>query len=48
LNGECSIPAFTIQHSFFLNVECCLRECCSLVRPAPHTHARLNRKSSIA
>jgi hypothetical protein len=28
--------AFTIQHSFFLNVECCLRECRSLVRPAPH------------
>ena len=28
--------AFTIHHSFFLNVECCLRECCSLVRPAPH------------
>ena len=32
LNGEC-----TIHHSVFLNVECCLRECCSLVRPAPHT-----------
>jgi len=34
LNGECSIHHSTF---IFLNVECCLRECCSLVRPAPHT-----------
>jgi hypothetical protein len=31
---------FTIQQFSFFIVECCLRECCSLVRLAPHTCTR--------
>jgi len=31
---------FTIQQFSFFIVECCLRECCSLVRLAPHTRTR--------
>ena len=47
LNGEHG--EYSIHHSTFsfLNVECCLRECCSLVRPAPHSRARVFARANF-